>query len=60
MAGELFRDLELVCVYIDDVVIRTQKIEQHVGDVSIICERIRKAGLKLKFKSASSGGGGGN
>lgn len=50
MASGLFKDPNFVPVYIDDVVICSKKMTDHMDHISVVCARIRKAGLKLKLK----------
>lgn len=55
MASSLFSGLLFASVYIDDVVMRSQMTEQHVGNIYIVCERIGKAGLQLKLNKCVFG-----
>lgn len=40
MAESLFKDLEFVQVYIDDVIIGSRSIEEHTNHLIVVCDRI--------------------
>lgn len=52
MAAELFCELHFFGIYIDDVIICSDDGGSHCF-ITIVCERIRLAGLKLKLKKCS-------
>jgi hypothetical protein len=45
----IFHDLigELVEIYIDDVVIKSASVEEHLGDLQQVLERIRRFSLRM-------------
>lgn len=53
MASGLFQGMEYVHFYIDDIIICSQGLEQHIEHTGVACNRIRRAGLKLKLKQFS-------
>lgn len=50
MATKLLGVLDFVRVYIDNVVISTSSIAEHTLIVNVVCERVRRAGLKLESR----------
>lgn len=45
--------MEYFRVYIGDVIICSQGLEQHIEHIFVACSRIRRAGMKLKMKKCS-------
>lgn len=53
MMNELLGDLGFVRAYLDDVVIFSRTMTEHLGHVQVVLERISRANLKLKIKKCS-------
>jgi hypothetical protein len=51
----IFHDLigKLVEIYIDDVMVKSASIEEHLGDVRQVLERTRRFGLKMNLKKCA-------
>lgn len=47
MASGLFHDMEFVGVSIDDVVVCSKVLDEHVRHVVAVCDGIRAAGVRL-------------
>ena len=45
---EIFRDLDFVFVYLDDIVIFSKSIKEHIYHLSIVFNRLEEIGLKMK------------
>lgn len=46
-------NLNICCVFIDDIIIFDRTFEEHLGNLGLIMERIRQANLKLSLKKCS-------
>lgn len=44
-----------VKVYVDDMVVRSQSIEEHIKDLAKVFSQVRKYGMRLNQPSAPSG-----
>ena len=51
--AELLRDLDYVSVYIDDVIIHSRTVEEHVQHVRTVMQRLRRAQICVKGSKAS-------
>lgn len=47
--NNLFRDLEFVFIYIDDICIASKNIEEHKNHVKIVLERLRQQSIKINI-----------
>lgn len=50
---ELIGDLSFVKVYIDDVVMGSKKMKEHVVHMSVVCKQFRWVELKVKLRKCS-------
>ena len=55
MIKDVFRDMldEGVIAYLDDILIYSETIEEHVAMVRKVMERLRKAGLSVSIKKST-------
>lgn len=50
MAFKLFEDFHFVKVYIDDVVIHSDSMAEHILHINVVCERIWQTEVRLKLQ----------
>lgn len=49
----ILQDIPFAGVYLDDVVVFSNSMEEHVGHLCVVFEAIGKAGLKLKISKCA-------
>ena len=52
---EVFKGLDFVMVYIDDILVASSNPEQHKQHLRIVCERLKQYGLQLNLKKCVLG-----
>lgn len=52
---QIFRDLDFVIVYIDDICVASSSEEEHAQHLNIVFERLRQHGLKIKVSKCVFG-----
>ena len=51
----LFRDLDFIFCYVDDIIIMSESHEEHLRHIRIVLDRLRQHGLRINLSKCALG-----